>query len=40
VLIHLFEPRLNLQRAKWKNTLEYIQHVPELGDDEDQDEEA
>ena len=29
VLIHLFEPRLNMQRAKWKGTTEYIQHTRE-----------
>jgi excinuclease UvrABC nuclease subunit len=32
ILIHLFEPRLNMQRAKWKVTAEYIQHTRE--DDE------
>jgi hypothetical protein len=27
ILIHLFEPRLNLQRGKWRDTREYLQYI-------------
>jgi hypothetical protein len=43
ILIHLFEPRLNLQRGKWKGTREYFQYIPaedtgKLFEDEDEEE--
>jgi hypothetical protein len=42
-LIHLFEPRLNLQRRKWKHTREYLQYIASeddssFVDDEEEDE--
>jgi hypothetical protein len=37
VLIHLFEPRLNMQRAKWTSTTEFTQYLP--GDEDEEEEE-
>jgi hypothetical protein len=43
ILIHLFEPRLNMKRGNWKNTIEYFQYIGKedeipLTDDEDDEE--